>query len=85
MAISFEADLDPEQRPRIRMNFSNGWSISIVFTGSDRTGCKFLCASVAACPTGQWDRGKIQHLASEALASELAGLISAVAGRETLS
>jgi hypothetical protein len=84
MAIAFEADLDPEQRPRVRMNFSNGWSISIVFVGSDKTGCKFLCACVAACPTGQWRKGKIEHLASEASASELAELINSVAAREAL-
>lgn len=86
MAISFEADLDPQSgRPRVRMNFRNGWSISIVLMSPDRTGCNFLCASVAACPTGEWGKGKTELLAHEALASELAEMIGQIASREALS
>jgi len=85
MSAAFEADLDPQTgAPRVRMNFSNGWSISIVLMmRPSQTSC--LIASVAACPTGRWGQGKTQLLESEASPEEVAQFAVEVAAREALS
>ncbi len=86
MALAFEADLDPQShRPRIRMNFSNGWSVSVVLMSPSQNGCEFLCASVAVCPTGQWGEGNTEIVAYEALACEVATILGEVSSREALS
>lgn len=86
MATPFEADLDPETgSPRIRMNFENGWSVSIVLMMPDQNRTRFLIASVAACPTGKWRAGKTELLHNEASPERVCYLIDEIAGREPLS
>ena len=81
MSAGFEADLHPEtNRPRIRMNFANGWSISIVLADEARR-CRFHTASVAACPTGEWGKGKTEVHEIEAGADRVAALVQEVASR----
>ena len=68
----FECDLAPDTlQPRVRFNFSNGWSASLVVrTGMGRNGCDAMLASLAACPTGQWGKGKTEIGPTEAFADE---------------
>ena len=53
----FEADLEPETGyPRVRFNFDNGWTASLVMhMRASRTKC--MQASVAAWPTGKCGQG----------------------------
>jgi hypothetical protein len=82
MSAAFEADLDPQTgAPRMRMSFNNGWSISIVLLMRPMQS-KCLTASVAACPTGCWGRGKTEMLHNEAFPDEVANLVAEVAARE---
>lgn len=84
MPAEFEADLDPEYRwPRVRFHFPNGWSASLVVRiGPDRfTG---MCASVAACPTGCWERGMTEIISTEASAYEAIGQLAMIADRPAL-
>lgn len=77
MSAQFEADLCPETgTPRIRFNFDNGWSLSLVLRVIRANGCDAHMASVAICPTGQWGTGKTQLLSNEATADEVAGHIA---------
>ena len=70
MSAPFEADLCPETgAPRVRFNFDNGWSASVVLTTSTRDGCHFHTASLAVCPTGQWGTG-VTELIGNALGSD---------------
>lgn len=64
----FEADVDPTTGwPRLRFNFSNGYSGSLVI----RTrGCDAMQASLAACPTGEWGSGETVLGPTEATADE---------------
>ena len=80
---SFEADLDPDSRaPRMRYNFANGWSASVVFLGGDRSGTRFRVASMACSPTGKWGQGLTELHEGEADANEVAAFLSVVARRE---
>ncbi|MGB3318230.1 MAG: hypothetical protein WA978_12175 [Sphingopyxis granuli] len=82
MTTGFEADLDPATgAPRIRMNFVNGWSVSLVLTASDRGRTRFALASVAAAPTGAWGTGQTELLNNEAFADEVAMLVAGVSER----
>lgn len=73
MSAQFEADLCPETgAPRIRFNFPNGWSASIVLRMPAANGCDFSMASMAICPTGQWGEGKTRILGNELSAEEVA-------------
>lgn len=73
MSAPFEADLCPETgAPRIRFNFENGWSASIVLRGATSNGCDFLMASLARCPTGQWGQGKTHIIGNELSPDEVA-------------
>lgn len=73
MSAQFEADLCPETgAPRIRFNFPNGWSASIVLRMPAANGCDFSMASMAICPTGQWGEGKTIVLGNEMSAEEVA-------------
>lgn len=66
----FETDLAPDtHQPRIRFNFNNGWSGSLlVRTGKNQMDA--MLASVAACPTGQWGDGQTIIGPTEAFADE---------------
>ncbi|CAD7335207.1 hypothetical protein FIM10_01930 [Sphingomonadales bacterium 56] len=58
----FEADLDPETGfPRIRYNFDNGWTASMVMHMGIST-TRSMHASVAAWPTGKAGPGFIEQL-----------------------
>lgn len=66
MSAPFEADLCPETgAPRVRFNFSNGWSASLVLLTGTRDRCHFHTASLAACPTGRWGTGATELLGNE--------------------
>jgi hypothetical protein len=87
MRYQFEADLDPGSlSPRIRFNFANGWSGSLVMRGpmSD-TGCDTMLASVAACPSGRWQTGVTELGPTEAFADEAVAWLQAVSQRPSPS
>lgn len=90
MTKQFEADLTPPEPglprsaagwPRVRFNFDNGWSASLVLrTGQQRMDA--MQASLAACPTGQWGVNDMTELGeSEATADEAIAFLAAVAAR----
>ena len=79
----FEADICPEtDAPRIRFNFANGWTGSLVLREIGRNGCDALIASVAACPTGKWGKGVTRLGPTEATADEAIAWLAIVAGAE---
>lgn len=82
----FEADLHPQTgAPRIRLNFSNGWSASIVLRNLTRgDGTRFDAASLACCPTGEWLTGQTVLAETEASAEEVAEFLAEVASRSRL-
>jgi hypothetical protein len=81
----FEADICPETgAPRVRFNFANGWSGSLVLRMAAPNGCDFLMASVAACPTGQWGTGQTILGPTEARAAEAIDWLSTVASDPSL-
>lgn len=78
----FEADLDPATgAPRVRFNFSNGWSASLVLQMPDRNGTRFALASIACCPAGRWGKGETELLGNECGASEAGAIIAEVCMR----
>lgn len=82
MSADFEADLCPETvAPRVRFNFPNGWSASVVLMSPAKSGCEFLVASMAIAPTGQWGQGKTLLLGSELSAEEVAHWLAGTAMR----
>jgi hypothetical protein len=86
MSREFEADLCPETgAPRIRFNFPNGWSASIVLRNGSANGCEFGMASMAICPTGHWGKGKTEVLGNEMSAEEVAHWLTGVAMKGRLS
>lgn len=73
MSASFEADLCPETgEPRVIFNFPNGWSAFLVLRSPHEDRSRFLMASLAACPTGQWGMGKSENYGNELSAEEVA-------------
>jgi hypothetical protein len=77
----FECDLDTEYGwPRIRFNFANGWSASVVVR-TYANGMDALRASLAACPTKQWGKGKTELGEQEASADEVADWLHQVSQR----
>lgn len=73
MSAEFEADLCPTTGlPRIRFNFPNGMSASLVLRSPSADGCHFLMASLASCPTGEWGTGKTEIYGNELSAEEVA-------------
>lgn len=83
MSAPFEADLCPETgAPRVRFNFSNGWSASLVLGTGTRDRCHFHTASLAVCPTGQWGSGKTDLLGNELVADEVACRLEHIRRRE---
>jgi hypothetical protein len=83
MSVQFEADLDPQLgHPRMRFNFANGWSASVVlYMPYPKHKCDFRLASLAACPTGKWSMGVTELGQSEAAADEVAAFLAEVASR----
>ena len=79
MTAPFEADLDPQTgAPRIRFNFGNSWSVSLVLAMPDKSDTRFLLGSIAVCPTGQWGTGQTELRHNEATADELASILDEV-------
>jgi hypothetical protein len=84
MSAPFEADLCPETgAPRVRFNFSNGWSASLVLLTGTRDRCHFHTASLAACPTGQWGAGKTELLGNELGAEDVVEELRSISLRAT--
>jgi len=82
MSAPFEADLCPETgAPRVRFNFDNGWSASLVLTTGTRDRCHFHTASLAVCPTGQWGQGLTQIIGNELGTDGAAQWLAAIALR----
>jgi hypothetical protein len=84
MTPQFEADLYPDtHQPRVRFNFENGWSASLVLL-TNPEGPKsteaMLCA-LAAAPTGKWGTGKTELGSQEAFADEAIAWLAAIAAR----
>lgn len=78
----FECDLEPSTRwPRVRWNFANGWTASVVFRVHGGNGCDAMQASLAACPTGHWQEGKTELGETEATADEVAAYLAQIAAR----
>lgn len=84
MAPSFEADLEPRTRqPRIRFNFDNGWSASVVlFTHADGPKpCEAMLAALAAAPTGHWGENMTELGSQEAWPDEVIAFLAEIAAR----
>ncbi len=80
MTKIFEADVCPETKaPRLRLNFANGWAVSILLREGNRF--DYSLASVAACPSGRWGRGETELLDHEAFPDEVAAFIAEIAAR----
>ncbi|MCW3836001.1 hypothetical protein ACFQ1E_08115 [Sphingomonas canadensis] len=78
MPAEFETDLDPKTGwPRVRFNFANGWSASLVIRVGTN-GFDAQMASVAACPTGEWGTGQTILGPTEATADEALAWIDQV-------
>lgn len=82
MTKQFEADLCPETKaPRLRLNFDNGWAVSLALRMGSRNGCDFAIASLAACPIVRWGTGVTELSATEASPDEAAAFIAEIAAR----
>lgn len=83
MSAHFEADLDPQYgSPRMRFNFANGWSASVVlYMSVPKHNCDFRLATLAAWPTGKWSKGMTELGQHEATADEVAAFLAEVASR----
>lgn len=82
MTKIFEADLCPEtNNPRIRLNFNNGWAVSVVLRQPARGGFDYALASIAACPSGCWGTGATELGETEASPDEVAAFIAKIAAR----
>lgn len=85
MSAPFEADLCPETgAPRIRLNFPNGWSASIVLLPATKNE-RFLLPSLATCPTGQWGTGKATLIGNELSPEEVVRWLAHTAMRPAAS
>lgn len=84
---SFEADLNPDtMQPRLRFNFENGWSASLVlFTNpSGPRPCDAMLCALAAAPTGRWSEGKTELGSQEAFPDEAIAFLAEIAAREAV-
>jgi hypothetical protein len=82
MTKRFEADVCPETfAPRLRLNFDNGWAVSIVLRMEANSRCEFGMASLAACPTGRWGTGATELGENEASPDEVATYVAMIAAR----
>jgi len=83
MTAPFEADLCPETNaPRLRFNFDNGWSASLVLLETPNDPFRFGIASLAACPVGKWCTGVTQPLGTDLSPEEVAHMLSIIAARK---
>ena len=83
MGARFEADLDPETgNPRVRLNFPNGWTASLVLYEPMQSRCEFLLASLAAFPTGRVGAGVTELGETEASPAEVVSFLAAVSAPE---
>lgn len=81
-AACFEADLDPETgAPRIRFNFFNGWTASLVLRMRSNATTAMM-ASVAAWPTGHCGKGLTELGPTEASADEALNWIDDIRSRD---
>lgn len=90
MTKQFEADLDLDNGwPRVRFNFANGWSASVVIrTRNDLPmpgPTEAMQAMLAACPTGRWGKNETELGETEATADEVAAFLAEVAARPALA
>jgi hypothetical protein len=78
MADNYEMDVEPETRwPRVRMNFDNGWTGSIIFRGSAMVA---MIATVACWKTGR--KGETTEvIENEARPDEAVRLLRDIAAR----
>lgn len=84
MSAPFAADLDPQTgAPRLRFNFSNGWTASLVLGERSANGCDAWCASLACWPTGQHGRGLTELGAIEATPDQAIDWLQDVSCRAT--
>lgn len=81
LKYAFEADLSPDEPhwPRMRFNFANGWSASVVLRMS--TSCDAQIATLAAHPTGKWGDGLTELGETEATPDEVARFLFKIARR----
>lgn len=84
----FECDIAPDDSPmpgspRVRFNFANGWSASLAMRTGSR-GMEAMLASVVACPTGQWGKGKSELGPTEAFADEAIAWLHEISQRPAL-
>jgi hypothetical protein len=80
-APSFEADLDPQSgSPRLRFNFVNGWSASLLIV-APAGATRAMQASVAAAPTGAWGSGQTDLLETAATADQAVRALAQIARR----
>lgn len=82
MSAPFEVDmLFPSGGCRIRFNFPNGWSASVMLhTFAERSRSGLLYAGLAAAPLRDWD-GPIELHDSEATPDLVAAFLAEVASR----
>lgn len=79
----FEADVCPyTAAPRLRFNFANGWTASVVLRMGRPNGCDFMMASVASWPTGMGGQGQTVFGATEASADEALRFLDEIQRRE---
>ena len=84
MPQQFECDLsppdaDPPFAPRIRFNFNNGWSASLV-ARVGANGFDAALASLACAPTGGWGKGETELGPNEATADEAIAWLHEISG-----
>lgn len=84
MTPSFEADLCPDTRqPRVRFNFGNGWSASLILFTNPKgpRPCDAMLCALAAAPTGQWGQDKTELGSQEAWPDEAIAFLAEIAAR----
>lgn len=85
MRAAFEADIDPNTSgPRVRFNFQNGWTGSLVIRTRSPNGMSAMRASVAAWPTGQPVKELAELGPTEASADEAMNWLDDIRCREPL-
>ncbi len=85
MTAAFEADVHPGTgSPRLRFNFANGWTVSLMLGGGDVTRMRFSYASVAEVERIGEHEGLGRVLEHEASPDEVAAILSEVAERPTI-
>ncbi|SFR86819.1 hypothetical protein [Sphingomonas jatrophae] len=84
MTASFETDLVPDTlQPRVRINYANGWSASVVIRTPDAS-CEAQLAALSACPTGRWSDGMAELGEQEATAEQVVDFLNRIRNRPSL-